>query len=446
MKNKYIIINKDGNEFDPFLYIKKEECSKSFAKFVYIEIVENKIRSDIKSQNYLKYAKKLGFNWEPSADIGIIQYNHKAWLIIRLIMEYARMLVKKIGFPIYEIRGANIWNMSHPVIESYAKLYGDRLYNFISGKRKVLMSYDSSYPHFNIASKLKLNVKNLPFAHFSISDCYRQEQSGEIMMLYRLRRFFMPDLHPYFRNVKEAFKWYPKIENQIEKAAREVNREYHLMSEISSLKAWENYKEELKNIARKRGKEMLISIRNDKQDRYWIINNDYKIIDSFGQSREIACIQIDVGNAKRLNIHFKDKYNNLKHPVIIHSAVPGGIERFLYLLIDNFDKSFPLWLHPIQIRLIPVSIKYVNECKKIVYKNRKKARIDIDDRSESVSKRVKRAKDDLIPFCLVFGEKEKQGQGNFYKLKEALMDIKNNSLNKPFLGPSWPILLSNQVK
>lgn len=85
--------------------------------------------------------------------------------------------------------------MSHPVVEAYASLYGDRLFNFNAGNKKLVMSYNASYPQFNLAGQYSIKDKHLPFAHFSISDCYRLEQSGECMLFVRQRRFFMPDLH-----------------------------------------------------------------------------------------------------------------------------------------------------------------------------------------------------------------------------------------------------------
>ena len=117
-----------------------------------------------------------------------------------------------------------MFSLQHPVVSAYASLYGDRLYQFKSGKLDVVMSYDASYLQFNLASKAPLSHKQLPFAHFSLADCYRHEQSGEMMMLLRQRRFYMPDIHPYFKDADEAFAWFPKLQKQILEAGNAVNR------------------------------------------------------------------------------------------------------------------------------------------------------------------------------------------------------------------------------
>lgn len=393
-------------------------------------------RVESKKPEYLKYASKLGFNWEENAGAGLLQYDYKANFIMNLLREYARNLVHKIGFPILEVSGSNMFDIKHPVVEAYANLYGEKLFKAGSGKKKYVMSYDASYSQFNLAAKYNLSHRDLPFAHFSISDCYRFEQRGELMMFYRQRRFFMPDLHPYFKDINQAFEWYPKIESVLIESAKDVNRDYQVVVAVSSIENFEKYKAEIKQIAINGNRDILIEIREDGQDYYWIINVDYKIIDKSGHSREIACIQIDIGNAERLGIEYSDENGVKRNPVIIHSAVPGGLERFLYMIFDDFKNSMPLWLYPIQIRLIPVSEKFNDFCIKLQNKCRNKARIDIDDRAESVSRKIKEAHKDLIPYSIVIGEKELNLE-KIPELENALEQIKLSQKGKPFAKVNW---------
>ena len=447
MDNKYLVIKKGGKIVDAKEYLEKSENSGDFGLFVKREAFGNDVKIDGEKSDYLLYAQKFGFNWEPNADIGFVQYDYRANLIMRLVKEYARKLMHQIGFTIYEIQGSNVFDLSHPVVEAYAKLYGDRLFNFESGKKKVVMSYDASYPQFNLAGKYILNHSHIPFGHFSISDCYRHEQSGECMLLYRQRRFYMPDIHPYFKDVAEAFEWYPKIEKQLLKSSQEVNIDYQIVVEVSSDKNWEKYKDEILEIANRLDRDILVAILQDGKDRYWIINVDYKIVDKFGQSREICCIQIDVENAKRLDIAFMDAKGNKVNPIIIHAAVPGGIERYIYMLFDDFKKRFPLWLYPAQIRLIPVNDDFISFCEELVEKYKDfPVRIEIDDRKEGVSKKVKNAHQDLIPFSVVIGEKEQSSPDDIAELRSAIDKVVANSKDKPFIPIEYPKLMSLQVK
>lgn len=447
MNNKYLVINKNNEIIDAKEYLKYLKDSSEFYLFVKREAFGYDIRINRSESSYLFYAQKFGFNWEQNADIGFVQYDYRANLIMRLVKEYSRMLVHQIGFPIYEIQGSNIFDLSHPVVEAYAKLYSDRLFQFESGNKKVVMSYDASYPQFNLARKYIISHHHIPFGHFSISDCYRHEQSGECMLLYRQRRFYMPDLHPYFKNANEAFEWYPKIEKQLLKSSQEISVNYQVVVEVSSEENWKKYKKKILEIANRLNQNILVAILLDAKDRYWIINVDYKIIDKLGQSREICCIQIDVENAKRLGIEFIDAKGAKVNPIIIHAAVPGGIERYIYMLFDDFKRRFPLWLYPVQIRLIPVADDHVYFCEKLVEKYKDlPVRIEIDDRRESVSKKIKYAYQDLIPFPIVIGEKEKNSLNDIEPLYSAIDKVLLNSKDKPFIPIENPKLISLQVR
>ncbi len=446
MKDQYYVIRPDGRVNSAEAYLESGAGSDSFRLFVLREAQRAGVnRGSEGKPAYLAIAKKLGFGWEPNADIGIVQYDYKANLMRRLVQDYARQLVSAVGLPMYEVNGSNLFNLDHPVVAAYAHLYGDRLYQFKSGNNQLVMSYDASYPQFNLAKQHGLNYKNLPFAHFSLSDCYRAEQSGECMLLYRQRRFYMPDIHPYFRDVAQAFKWFPKLQEQILASGRELNRDYEVCIEVSSPEYWEQYRDEIAKVAASLGRDVLAGIINDGADRYWIINVDYKIMDALGQSREIACIQIDVGNAPRLGIQYVDEQGDSRHPVIIHSAIPGGIERYLYAALDRFPDGLPLWLYPVHIRLVPVSDKYVDLCRQLGAKLAgQPVRLEIDDRNDSVGKKVRQAREDLVPYAIVIGEQE--ALGGSVKLDQAVREIASSGSNKPFIPREWPELLSQQIR
>ena len=443
MKNKYLILRKDGSAVEVDQYLASVDPSREMKV-----LIDREAKQIASAQNgepkYLQYANRLGFSWEKNSGIGFVNYNHKANLILRLVKEYSRNLVNEIGFPIYEVNGSNFFDMQYPVVQAYANLFADRLFKSKQDKKELVMLYDASYPQFNLAGDYQLSYRDLPFAHFSIADCYRYEQSGECMLLFRGRRFNMPDLHPYLKDIPEAFEWYFKIEKQIINAAKEVRREYVNVIKVSSEKNWEQYRSQIAQIAISSNKDMLVEIRRDGVDRYWIIDVDYSIIDNLDQVREIGCIQIDIGNAKRLNISYRDQNDAKQYPVIIHSAVPGGIERYLYMLFDNFHDSFPIWLHPIQLRLLPISDEYIQDCEKFI-DNLPNLRVDIDDRSVPIGKKIKLAKDELIPHYFVIGEQERNKKGNYQEILDLYKEIQNISKNKPYNDYSWPKLVSKQI-
>jgi threonyl-tRNA synthetase len=443
---KYFVLKQDKQIAEISDYLKQPNINSEFAQFIKREALhEVLVEQSNDKPNYLQYANKLGFQWEQNADIGHVQYNYKANLMRRLVQDYSRQLVHEIGMPVYEVNGANMFNLSHPVVNTYASLFGDRLYQFKSGNNDVVMSYDASYPQFNLAAKAPLSYKQLPFAHFSISDCYRHEQSGEMMLLLRQRRFFMPDIHPYFKDAAEAFSWFPKMQEKIVEAAKDAGREYQVVIEVPSEKIWKEYLNYIEQIPVQLGADVLVNILEDGVDRYWVVNVDYKIIDALGQEREIGCIQVDVGNAPRLDIHYIDKDGSKRHPIIIHSAIPGGIERYLYLLFDNYEKQgLPLWVQPVQVRLLPVGASFVDASLELVKKYAgSPLRIEVDDRSVSLSAKLKSAHEDLVPHKIAIGQKEIDN--NFAEFDQLVQQLVEEAKDKPFIRREWPAEVSKQL-
>jgi len=442
---KYFILNQEKSVVQIDDYLKLPQADPEFARFVRREALhEILVEQSNDKPAYLAPASKLGFNWEPNADIGHVQYNFKGNLMRRLVQDYARQLVHELGLPIYEVNGANMFNLQHPVVDAYASLYGDRLYQLKSGKSDLVMSYDASYPQFNLASKSPLSHKQLPFAHFSISDCYRQEQSGEMMLLLRQRRFYMPDIHPYFKDVSQAFEWLPKLQAKILESGEAAARSYQVVIEVPSEQIWKEYRQFIEKIPRQLGADVLVNILEDGKDRYWIVNVDYKIIDKLGQAREIACIQVDIGNAPRLNIHYINEKGVSHYPVIIHSAIPGGIERYLYVLFDNFENGLPLWLSPVQIRLLPVGGEHIEVCNKLLEKYADvPLRIEVDDRSIGLSSKLKSAHEDYVPHKIVIGQKEIDA--GFEDLDALIEKLSEDVKNMPFIRSEWAAELSRQL-
>jgi threonyl-tRNA synthetase len=265
------------------------------------------------------------------------------------------------------------------------------------------------------------------------------------MLLLRQRRFYMPDIHPYFRDVAEAFAWLPKLEAKIVEAAEDAGRQYQVVIEVPSEKIWKEYLSYIEQIPGQLGADVLVNILEDGVDRYWVVNVDYKSIDKLGQAREIGCIQVDIGNAPRLNIHYIDKDGSKKHPVIIHSAIPGGIERYLYLLFNDFEEQgLPLWLQPVQVRLLPVGAAFVEQCLQLADKYAYlPLRIEVDDRSVSLSARLKSAHEDLVPYKIVIGQKEVDS--GYAELESQLAKLVREVGGKPFIRREWPVEVSRQI-
>ena len=361
---------------------------------------------------FLAYCKKFGVEWEAFSDLGHMRYGPEATLIFDLISDYAGQLVDGLGIPVYRVRGTNMFDLAVPAVRQHAELFGGRLYLVRSGSRRLVMRYAACHQQFAMVKDWVISYSNLPFGVYELADSYRLEQEGELLLCFRVRKLHMPDLHVFCRNLEEAEEFALKIHRKIFEEIGKLGRTYVSLYNTTE-DFFENHKEFFRRLLEVEGKPVLLCFVPKRY--YWVINIEYNIIDELGRPCEIATFQIDVGNAERFGITYTDRDGSRKHPIIIHTALIGTVERYLYALLDTAVKaeregkppSLPLWVTPIQARVIPVSSRHLDYAWK-VYRQLAEAgiRVDIDDRDESLPKKVRNAETAWIPYIVVVGDRE----------------------------------------
>lgn len=360
---------------------------------------------------FIKYVKKFGIDWEPMSDIGHMRWGPTGNLLFELASEYSAQQARVLGIPIYQVRGTNLFNLAEPAIAKHAKLFGDRVYEMEVDKKRFTLRYAACFQQFAMLKDWNISYKNLPFGAFELADSYRLEQSGESLLLFRVRKMTMPDLHVLCIDIESAKEWCLKLHKQILDEFKKIGKEMPCLYNLtrSFFDGNKGFFDELLEIEKKP-----ILLRFIPEGvYYWVINVEHHIVDALGRPREIATWQIDIGNAERFKIKFTDKDNKQKYPVIIHTAILGTIERYLYTMFDAAiamqNPMLPLWLSPVQVRLCPVNDGFVDDCKTVADELEGHGiRADIDDRVESIQKKVRDAEMEWVPFIVVMGEKEKR--------------------------------------
>jgi threonyl-tRNA synthetase len=157
---------------------------------------------------------------------------------------------------------------------------------------------------------------------------------------------------------------------------------------------------------------------------------DVKLKDAIGRKWQCATIQCDFTLPERFNLEYIDKDGLPKRPVMVHRVILGSIERFIAVLIENYAGDFPLWLAPIQVRVVPISEKFEDYCLE-VYNQLKETdiRVDIEKRNETISKKVRFAELEKIPYIIVVGQKEYETQGVSIR-KRKVGDLGFRSVNE----------------
>ncbi len=388
---------------------------------------------------HITYMKKLHIaEPEPLSDAGHLSYLPKGTLIIDLLMDYALDVVRKIGG--VPVKTSIMYDLNIPAISEHANLFGQRMYKVKPVKREFVLRYAACFGQFALLRRHFLAPSDLPLKMFEIADSYRYEQRGEVSGLARVRRFYMPDLHVLTKDLSQAQEEFFNLFKLIFKEGEKFGWTYYNLYNIVEdfLKEHFNF---ILSLVKYENKPVLVYVVETGR-YYWKINIEFHYIDSQGRPLETATVQIDVGNAKRFGIKYYDENGNVKYPVILHTAIHGSIERFLYEFLEEAAKTensgkkpmLPVWLSPIQVRLIPVSNNYLDFSYNIMTMLRDEGiRVDIDDRDLTLAKKIRNAEKEWIPYIVVIGEKE---------VKENNLSVRVRSKNGEEIKLSVPDLIT----
>ncbi|MEM2123123.1 MAG: threonine--tRNA ligase [Candidatus Bathyarchaeia archaeon] len=456
--SEYRILTPDGGEYSPTEY-EFSPGEEDFKALVSKEALKKE--SPGGTPRLLGYCRKFSIDWEPFSDIGHMRYGPDASIMFDLIGQYSMSLVESLGIPVFYVRGSNMFNLAEPPVLEHAKLFGDRLYELAVDNRRLVLRYAACHQQFSIVRDWTISHRNIPFGTFEIADSYRLEKRGELLLCFRVRKLHMPDLHVYCRDVEHAKELSELIHVKIYDEIRKLGREYVSIYNITRSFYREN-KGFIMKLLEVEKKPILINFIPEGR-YYWVLNVEYTVIDEVGRPREIATFQIDVGNARRFGITYVDEDGSKRHPVIIHTALIGSIERYLFTLLDKaaLDErrgakpTLPLWISPIQVRVVPTSQRYLDGalriCSRLVESG---IRADLDDRTLTVSRKIREAEVMWIPYIIVYGRREEEGRtlsvrrrsGEKLKmsLDELASEITGQCREYPALTFPLPIKLSER--
>jgi len=333
--------------------------------------------------------------------------------MIQLLSDYANTVTRRIGIPILNVRGTNMFDVNVQPIKEHLQLFGSRAYELSVDERDFVLRYAACFQQFSMVKDWTLSYRNLPFGTLEVADSYRMEQSGELLLSFRLRKFLMPDLHIYLTNLKQSIDVGKKVHEIIYEEIRKLHREY--VSIYNTTRSFfKEHKDLFLDLVKVEKKPILLNFVPDGI-YYWVLNVEYNIVDDLDRPREIATFQIDIGNAKRFDIHYANEKGERVYPVIIHTAVLGGLERFLFALLDSavrMEKQkkkpmLPVWVSPVHARIIPIAKQFIPDATKLLERLEKEGlRVDLDDRDDTLQSRVREAELGWVPYVVVLGERE----------------------------------------
>jgi len=456
---EYAILDLEGRIHDPKTYVFKPN-ENDLKMLVEKEAFKTGLTGG--KPRFLDYCRKFGLEWEPYSDVGHMRYAPEANIMFELVAEYSWKVANSLGMPVFAVRGTNMFDLSVKPVKEHAELFGARLYQVNLDEKSYVLRYAACHQQFAMLKDWAISYRHLPLGTFEVADSYRLEQSGELLLCFRVRKLHMPDLHIFSKDLEEskisAMKTHRKIYEEIGKLGRDYVSIYNTTRSF-----YEQNKAFFSELVAVEKKPVLLCFVPESI-YYWVINVEYTIIDELGRPREIATFQIDVGNAKRFDILYTDANGNKQYPPVIHTALIGTVERYIFSALDTAVKMekegkvphLPLWLTPVQVRLIPVNEQFMQHSNSLLSKIEEAGiRVDLDDRAESLAKRVRDAEMDWVPHIVVIGEKELQsnllnvrkretGQQTSVSADEMIRDIVEQTSGYPRAGLKMPRLLSQR--
>ncbi len=403
-------------------------------------------------------------DYEPASDSGNMRFYPNGRLIKSLIEQYVTERVKDYGG--FEVETPIMYDSEHPSMVSYFNRFPARQYNIDSEGKKLFLRFAACFGQFLMANQYQMSYKNLPFRLYELTRySFRREQSGELVGLRRLRAFTMPDCHAFCKDLEQAVDEIMLRFDLSQSVLHElgIDKSDYDMAIRFTEDFYNENKSSIEELVKKNGKPVLIEMWKEKFF-YFVLKWEFNFIDNLGKASALSTDQIDVENADRYGIEFVDENNNKQHPIILHNSPSGAIERIIYVLLEKAAKDikegkkpqFPLWLAPTQVRVIPLKEEFNDFTETLADKiSGNNIRVDIDDRNESIGKRIREAEKEWIRYILVIGEKEvnsenlsirdrKTGDVKELSFDDFLNEINKQTKGKPFTGLNLPKLLSKR--
>lgn len=451
----YILKDNILEDAEKYKYEKKSDLEK-LAKY---ELGTGKSK-DVEPPHVKLMKEKELADYESAADVGHLKWYPKGRIIRDLLSDYVYDLVVERGA--MPIETPVMYDLANDAIREHAEKFGERQYK-IQTKKELMLRFACCFGAFRVLADSFLTWKNLPARVYELSTySFRFEKRGEVVGLKRLRGFTMPDMHSICADMSQSLI---EFENQVDMCIQ-TGKDFEVNYEVifrATKDFYEKNQDWMYETAKKLNKPVILEILPERK-HYWVCKMDFAAMDYLGRPIENPTVQIDVESGKRFDISYLNENEKEDYPIILHCSPTGSIERVICSLLEKTaieinekPPMLPVWLSPIQVRVIPVGekhLEYANQvADEIAFNN---IRVDVDDRDERVGKKIRNAATDWVPFTIVIGDKEIET--NVFnvtiretknkcdmELDEVIYQILSKTMEKPFRKLPIPRNLSERI-
>ena len=381
----------------------------------YLEMLE-----EAKKRDHRKLGRELGlFAFSQKVGQGLPLWLPKGAALRERLESFLKKAQKKAGYEM--VVTPHIGQKELYVTSGHYAKYGEDSFQPIHTPKddeEFLLKPMNCPHHCEIYKSGPWSYKDLPIRYAEFGTVYRYEQSGELHGLTRVRGFTQDDAHIFCTNdqLNEEFKkvidltlyvlgslGFENFKAQV--SVRDLEKPEKYIGEVAN---WEKAEKAIIEAAEEKGLEYNVE---SGEAAFYGPKLDFMIKDALGRNWQLGTIQVDYNLPERFDLTYKGSDNELHRPVMIHRAPFGSLERFVALLLEHTGGNFPLWLIPDQAIILPVSEKHEKYAKKVLNSlENNEIRALIDNRNETVGKKIREAELKKIPFMLIVGENEEAFQ------------------------------------
>lgn len=358
--------------------------------------------------------KKLGtaldlFSIREEVGAGLVLWHPNLTTVREQLENYWRSEHRKRGYQIVvspHIAKSNLWDIS-----GHTSHYRENMY-FIQDEDQEYVLKPMNCPfHILIYQANRYSYRSLPLRLAEMGTVYRNERSGALAGLTRVKGFTQDDSHIFCTPEQLTSEIISIIDFVSDTFAMfdmpfELELSTRPESYVGTIEGWDKAEEGLKKALDTKGLKYEI---NEGDGAFYGPKIDFKVKDAIGRTWQCSTIQLDFNLPERFEIKYQDSDGQMKTPIMLHRVIFGSMERFMGILTEHYAGSFPTWLAPTQVCIVPISSdKHLDFCEKVYKKlNDLGIRVKLDERSESMNYKIREAlQDKKVPYVAVIGDKE----------------------------------------
>jgi threonyl-tRNA synthetase len=410
LKSYFYVLDTSGTFHDPKAFDYRGH--EKLRAFVDYEMAKK--RAVDRVPPHVELMKRLEIaDYEPGSDPGNMRWYPRGRMMKSLLENYVLQEAAKKGA--MEVETPIMYDMEHPTLKKYLDRFPARQYTVIADKKNLFLRFAACFGQFLMSHDMTISYRNLPLKMIELTRySFRKEQRGELVGLRRLRAFTMPDMHTLCTDmggaVNEFRDQYDMCIDTLETVGIDLS-DYEVAIRFTK-EFYEGNKAFIESLVSRAGKPVLIEMWEERFF-YFVLKFEFNFIDSLDKASALSTVQIDVENAERYDIAYVDQGGIRQRPIILHCSPSGAIERCIYGLLEkeamlaeqNRVPMLPVWLSPTQVRIVTLSDKHVPFAEELADRLCN-VRVDIDDREETVGKKVRDAGKEWIPYVLTIGDAE----------------------------------------